>query len=54
MLDVSLIHALARTHLWLKALSKGTYQSIEELAATAKWNPKLSEKYCGSHSWLQT
>lgn len=42
--DVSLVHALARAHLWLKALSDGTYQSIEELAAAAKWNPKVVRK----------
>ena len=39
--DVSLIHAIARAHLWLKALSDGTYQSIEELAGVARWNPKV-------------
>jgi site-specific DNA recombinase len=42
--DISLIHALARAHLWLKALSDGTYQSIEELANVAKWNPKVIRK----------
>ena len=42
--DVSLIHALARAHFWLKALSDGTYKSIEELAATVKWNPKVVRK----------
>ena len=42
--DISLIHALARAHLWLKALSDGTYQSIEELADVAKWNPKVIRK----------
>ena len=42
--DISLIHALARAHAWLKALSDGTYQSIEELADIAKWNPKVIRK----------
>lgn len=42
--DVSLIHAVARAHSWLKALSDGTYQSIEELAVVAKWNPKVIRK----------
>jgi DNA invertase Pin-like site-specific DNA recombinase len=42
--DVSLIHAIARAHLWLKALSDGTYQSVEELAGVAKWNPKVIRK----------
>jgi len=42
--DISLIHALARAHLWLKALSDGTYQSIEELGAVVKWNPKVIRK----------
>lgn len=42
--DISLIHALARSHLWLKALSDGTYQSIEELATAANWNPKVIRK----------
>ena len=42
--DISLIHALARAHLWLRALSDGTYKSIEELAAIAKWNPKVIRK----------
>ena len=52
--DISLIHALARAHLWLKALSDGTYQSIDELANIASGIPKSSEKYCGSRSWPQT
>ena len=42
--DISLIHALARAHLWLKALSDGTYQSIDELANVAKWNSKVIRK----------
>jgi len=42
--DISLIHALARAHLWLKALSDGTYQSIEELADVAKCNSKVIRK----------
>jgi site-specific DNA recombinase len=42
--DISLIHALARAHLWLTALSDGVYQSIEELAGAVKWNPKVIRK----------
>ena len=42
--DISLIHAVARAHLWLKALSDGTYRSIEELAAVVKWHPKVIRK----------
>lgn len=42
--DINLIHAVARAHLWLKALSDGAYQSIEELAKVAKWNPKVVRK----------
>lgn len=42
--DISLIHAVARAHLWLKALSDGTYQTIEELAAVVKWHPKVIRK----------
>jgi site-specific DNA recombinase len=42
--DVNLIHALALAHMWLKALSDGTHNSIEELAAVAKWNPKVIRK----------
>jgi site-specific DNA recombinase len=30
--------------LWLKALSDGTYQSIEELASVAKLHPKVIRK----------
>jgi hypothetical protein len=35
---------LSRAHLWLKAVSEGTYQSIETLAAAFKWNPKVVRK----------
>jgi len=42
--DVGLIHALARAHWWRKSLSEGIYKSIEELAAVAKWNPKVVRK----------
>jgi len=42
--NITLIHALARAHFWLKSLSNGTYQSIEELADVAKWNPKVIRK----------
>jgi hypothetical protein len=36
--------AIARAHLWLKLLSNGTYQSIEDLAHAASWNPKVIRK----------
>ena len=42
--NISLVHAIARAHLWLKALSDGTYQSVEELADVAKWNSKVIRK----------
>lgn len=42
--DIGLIHAVARAHLWLKALADGTYRSIEELAAVVKWHPKVIRK----------
>lgn len=42
--DLGMIHALARAHLWLKVLSDETYQSIDELAHAAKWNPKVIRK----------
>ena len=42
--DIGLLQSVARAHLWLKALSDGTYQSIEELASVAKWNPKVIRK----------
>jgi len=42
--DTSLVHAIARAHLWLKALADGTYQSVEQLADVAKWNPKVIRK----------
>jgi DNA invertase Pin-like site-specific DNA recombinase len=42
--DIGLVHALARAHLWLKALTDGTYKSIDELANIAKWNPKVVRK----------
>ena len=42
----SLLHALARAHLWHKALSERTYQSIEELALILKRNPRWSEMHC--------
>lgn len=42
--NIGLIHAVARAHLWLKALSDGTYRSIEELAAVVKWHPKVVRK----------
>ena len=39
-----LVHALTRALLWRKALSDRTYQSVEELAGVAKWNPKVVRK----------
>lgn len=42
--DIGLLHALARAHLWLKALTDGTYNSIDELANITKWNPKVVRK----------
>ena len=42
--DISLIHAIGRAHLWLRLLSDGTYQSVEDLAGVAKWNPKVVRK----------
>jgi len=42
--DLGLIDAMARAHLWLKALTDGTYQSVEELANAAKWNSKVVRK----------
>lgn len=42
--NIGLIHALARAHFWLKGLTDGTYQSVEELADVAKWNPKVIRK----------
>jgi len=42
--DINLIHSVARSHFWLKALFDGTYQSIEQLADVAKWNPKVIRK----------
>ncbi len=42
--NASLLHALARAHCWRKTLCDGPYQSIEELAAIVKWNPKVIRK----------
>lgn len=42
--DASLIEALARAHMWRKALCDGTYQSIEQLAGAVNWNPKVIRK----------
>ena len=42
--DVSLIHAIGRAHFWFRALSDGTYQSVEELAGVARWNSKVIRK----------
>jgi DNA invertase Pin-like site-specific DNA recombinase len=42
--DASLLQALARAHSWRNALANGAYQSIEELAVSAQWNPKVIRK----------
>ncbi len=42
--NVSMVHALARAHLWRNALCAGTYQSIEAIAAAVKWHPKVVRK----------
>ena len=36
-----LIQALVRAHIWLKSLSDGTYDSIEDLARAADLHPKV-------------
>jgi len=42
--DIALVHAVARSHFWLKGLSDGSYQSIEELAGVVEWHPKVIRK----------
>ena len=42
--DASLVQALARAHSWRKALAAGAHQSVEDLAATVEWNPKVIRK----------
>jgi hypothetical protein len=36
-----LLQALVRAHCWTDMLSRGTYTSVEELAAHVKFNPKV-------------
>ena len=36
-----LVHAVVRSHIWLKWLRDGTYETIEELAQTIKLHPKV-------------
>jgi hypothetical protein len=38
--DARLVRALAQAHMWLRALVDGTYQSVEELAASIKSYPR--------------
>ena len=42
--DASLIDALARAHMWRKALFDGPYKSVEQLASFVNWNPKVIRK----------
>ena len=42
--DQTLVQALARAHAWRNALGNGTYQSIDQLAATVQWNAKVIRK----------
>lgn len=39
--DPKLLKAIVRAHVWVSALSNGDYASIEELAASASYNPKV-------------
>ena len=39
--DQKLVQALVRAHCWSDALLRGTYASVEELAAHVKFNPKV-------------
>jgi site-specific DNA recombinase len=39
-----LIRAIVRAHKWLKSLSDGTYDSIEELARALELHPKVVRK----------
>jgi hypothetical protein len=38
------LNALARAHAWRKALIDGRYKSVEDLAKTAQWHPKVMRK----------
>lgn len=42
--DIRLVHAIGRAHSWLRALSDGKYQSIEELAGASDSHPKVIRK----------
>jgi site-specific DNA recombinase len=42
--DVQLIQHVAQAHMWVKKLSDGHHQSIDELAASAKLHPKVIRK----------
>ena len=39
--DPQLVHAVVRSHIWLKWLRDGTYETIEELAQNIKLHPKV-------------
>ena len=39
--DPQLVHAVVRSHIWLKWLREGTYETIEELAQNIKLHPKV-------------
>jgi len=39
--DPQLVHAVVRSHIWLKWLRDGTYETIEELAQKIKLHPKV-------------
>jgi DNA invertase Pin-like site-specific DNA recombinase len=42
--DLALLNALARAHAWRKALIDGRYKSVEDLAKTVQWHPKVMRK----------
>jgi len=42
--DLALLNALARAHMWRKALLDGRYKSVEDLAQTVQWHPKVVRK----------
>jgi DNA invertase Pin-like site-specific DNA recombinase len=42
--DLSLVQALARAHAWRRALARGAYHSVEQLAGGVGWNPKVIRK----------
>ncbi len=42
--DAGLMQALVRAHSWRKALADDTYQTVEALAASIAWKPKVVRK----------